>query len=231
MVLLLSVLTLINMVESVTYTGSVTSYKRLYAGDYIKSMNDNAFLALQGDGNLCLRYKTNGELIWTSNTNGNDGCELVVHTNGNVLMYCNGSFKWHSNTVRNGDDGPFTLTVHDEGYATLHDKTGNVYWYAGKDYDIKVKFKSIYDVIRIPPSMKFKAICTEIDDSRSVKTKKDIIGGQKKEVQFNNNCKKLEVRFWSWYGNWDRLGCNDDGYPPNFQIAATGSQTFQCEEG
>lgn len=81
-------------------------------------------LAMQADGNLVL-YRDGGAL-WSSGTQGQNGANATVQTDGNFVVYsAGGSARWASGT--NGAAPDALLTVQDDGNAVLYSKSA-VWW-------------------------------------------------------------------------------------------------------
>ncbi len=96
---------------------------------YLKADNDAFRFYLQGDGNLVLRNRGNGNAEWSSRTHGKGATRFVFQDDGNLVLYtAAGAALWASNTVNSGAD---TLELTNGGALLL---------YAGADIVWSVNF-------------------------------------------------------------------------------------------
>jgi hypothetical protein len=80
-----------------------------------------------------LRMQTDGNLVlyrqgtpvWSPNTWGNPGAYTVMQADGNMVIYKGATPLWHSNTWRSAADH---LVLFDDGRLELHDVAGQVIW-------------------------------------------------------------------------------------------------------
>jgi hypothetical protein len=72
----------------------------LNKGDRLISHNKQYRLIFQGDGNLVL-YKSGGQALWSTRTNGSGASRLILQYDGNLVIYkFSGGHSWASGTNR-----------------------------------------------------------------------------------------------------------------------------------
>ena len=94
---------------------------------------DGHLLILQQDGTIVL---FNNKLIpiWSTNTKGYEPVQLIMKTDGNLVLYSTIGQVWASNT--SGNPGAF-VALHDGGYIAIHrsgsqpDNSPNPLWASG----------------------------------------------------------------------------------------------------
>jgi hypothetical protein len=80
-----------------------------------------------------LRMQTDGNLVlyrqgtpvWSPNTWGNPGAYTVMQTDGNLVIYKGTTPLWHTNTYRSAAD---RLVLFDDGRLELHTTAGQLVW-------------------------------------------------------------------------------------------------------
>jgi hypothetical protein len=98
----------------------------LTAGQFVASPSDEYEFLMQDDGNAVL-YKTGGQAVWATGTNGTGADRIVMQTDGNLVVYAGGVAKWSSAT--NGDDGAH-LDVEDDGSLEILTTSGRLAWWS-----------------------------------------------------------------------------------------------------
>lgn len=72
------------------------------AGQEMTTPNRNYHLVMQGDGNLVL-YRSNGSVVWASNTPNSGASYLTMQEDGNLVLYtASGQAVWNSHTNGRG---------------------------------------------------------------------------------------------------------------------------------
>jgi hypothetical protein len=110
-----------------TYDGSdrLALGQNLLTDHYLRSANGQYLLLMQGDGNLVL-YRSNGQAVWATGTNGSGPGSVNFQADGNVVLYrSNGQAAWATATdgyATPGFSGRFQL--QDDGILVL--------WWGGK---------------------------------------------------------------------------------------------------
>ncbi|KAH9158682.1 hypothetical protein LEN26_002808 [Aphanomyces euteiches] len=80
---------------------------------------------LQDDSNLVI-FDRDRTPVWSSNTDGSGGSRLIMQNDGNLVLYSqNGVAVWETRTKGEGQ-GPYCLTLKDDGYLTIWDS--DCYW-------------------------------------------------------------------------------------------------------
>lgn len=91
---------------------------RLNAGQSVETCNGQAFLAMQGDGNLVLYRKSNGSPLWATSTYFSNGGFAVIQGDGNVVVY-DGSGRAHWSTNTHGNPGA-QFAIQDDGNLVVY---------------------------------------------------------------------------------------------------------------
>ena len=86
---------------------SLTSGESLQPGQYLQSPNGSYELIMQADGNLVLYQGTvtcptascNGDALWNSGTGGDNDAYVTMQSDGNLVVYDNGTAVWSSQTA------------------------------------------------------------------------------------------------------------------------------------
>lgn len=100
----------------------------LKADQILQSSNGEYYVAMQGDGNLVIRY-ADGRLIWARGTEGHPGAKLVLQGDGNVVIYDAANVAlWASSTV--GTSG-VELVMQNDANLVLYTATGAATWASG----------------------------------------------------------------------------------------------------
>lgn len=103
-------------------TNNLQPNESLSLNEGLISANGRYQFLLQGDGNLVLTDRSNGqEPIWNAGTNGKGANVAIMQGDGNFVIYDNSAPKpiavWESNTA--GDGGAF-LILQDDGNAVIY---------------------------------------------------------------------------------------------------------------
>jgi len=109
-----------------TYDGSnrLDAGAVLNPGRYLRSADGRYALLMQGDGNLIL-YGPGYHVLWATNTGGRTGADATVQTDGNFVLYANGSAVWTSYT---GGRGSSYLIMQSDGNAVVYRDAGGSTW-------------------------------------------------------------------------------------------------------
>jgi hypothetical protein len=94
---------------------------------------------MQGDGNLvlysgsvsCPTASCSGNALWNSGTGGDDGAYVAMQTDGNLVIYDNGTAVWSSNTA--GFSGA-DLKLQDDDNLVIYQGGGDAIWDWGSGY-------------------------------------------------------------------------------------------------
>jgi polyhydroxybutyrate depolymerase len=70
--------------------------QELERGQYLQSDNNRYRLSFQNDGNLVLRDRHTGAVLWASGTNGQRADRLVMQGDANLVIYSEGYWGWKS---------------------------------------------------------------------------------------------------------------------------------------
>jgi hypothetical protein len=111
---------------------SIMPGQHLNPGMGVRSPNGHS-LVLQQDGNLVL-FNGKRVPIWSTNTKGYEPVQLIMKTDGNLVLYSTIGQVWASNT--SGNPGAF-FAVHDDGNFAVHrsgsqaDTSTNPLWASG----------------------------------------------------------------------------------------------------
>jgi hypothetical protein len=116
---------------TITSTITPTEFKgdRLHVGEYIKTgqglqSSDQVYtLTMNLDGNLVLKSKYNENIIWQTNTKGQNA-ELTVDSTGNITIKNNDELLWQSNTAGTN----CTLVLQFDGNLILMDDAIKFKW-------------------------------------------------------------------------------------------------------
>ena len=112
--------------------GALTGGQMLHRGEDLYSDNGEYVLSLQaGDGNLVLRRRAAGYVMWSSYKPGGEVAK--VQEDHNFVVYRAGALLppnaiWYTNTAANVFDVGTTLTLGDDGYLRLTSGTGALLW-------------------------------------------------------------------------------------------------------
>ena len=85
-------------------------------------------LEMQGDGNLVLYRADVGRARWASNTAGHAGATAIMQTDGNLVVYEDGTALWSSGT--GGHLGAY-LELQDDGNLVIYGAQRSVLWASG----------------------------------------------------------------------------------------------------
>lgn len=100
---------------------------------YLVSPNTNFRLVLQGDGNVVLRNWLTRESLWSSGSQQENGTELLLQADGNlVLKTSTGEMVWSSDTA---NQGVIEARLLDSGYLVLRDAQNTVVWTTQENVD------------------------------------------------------------------------------------------------
>jgi hypothetical protein len=94
---------------------SILPGQHLIPGMGVRSPNGHS-LVLQRDGNLVL-LNSKRVPIWSTNTKGYEPVQLIMKTDGNLVLYSTNGQVWASNT--SGNPGAF-VALHDDGNLRIH---------------------------------------------------------------------------------------------------------------
>jgi hypothetical protein len=111
----------------------------LKINDCLSSENQQYYLVLQADGNLCIYKRTDqgrGTFVWGTMTNGKGVRRLELQDDGNLVLYTEGNVAvWSSKTMRHYDAKfssstykPVKLVLENDGQLVLYSETGNKAW-------------------------------------------------------------------------------------------------------
>jgi hypothetical protein len=110
--------------EAMPNCGVLKPGARLNAGASITSCSGVARLVMQSDGNLVL-YRSDGQSIWASQTNGRPASHLIMQNDGHLVIYGkDGKATWGTHT--NGRNGAY-LFVQDDGNVVLYQNNGPIW--------------------------------------------------------------------------------------------------------
>jgi hypothetical protein len=111
---------------------SILPGQHLNPGMGVRSPNGHS-LVLQQDGNLVL-FNGKRVPIWSINAKGYEPVQLIMKTDGNLVLYSTIGQVWASNT--SGNPGAF-FALHDDGNLVIHrsgsqpDNSTNALWASG----------------------------------------------------------------------------------------------------
>jgi YD repeat-containing protein len=112
-------------VTNVMYPG-----EELYAGQLLRSANEEYTLVYQGDGNLVITGPSG--VIWHSHTHGTVPGFLAMQGDGNLVLYhAYGGVAFHTST--NGNDGAFVV-LQDDGNLVVYQAGGGQYLWASFEH-------------------------------------------------------------------------------------------------
>jgi hypothetical protein len=107
------------------YIGDELNEWTLEPGAYLLSPSHEYELIMQRDGNLvlyqgavsCPTASCSGDALWNSGTGGDAGAYVTMQSDGNLVVYYNGSAVWNSNTA--GHSGS-VLTLQDDDNLVIY---------------------------------------------------------------------------------------------------------------
>lgn len=83
---------------------------------------------LQGDGNLVI-YRSDGQVVWSANTQGKGGTRLTMQSDGNLVLYtASGSAVWSTKT---SGTAASRLVMQSDGNLVLYSSGGVAVWATG----------------------------------------------------------------------------------------------------
>lgn len=103
----------------------------LNPGQYKRSPNGDFDLKYQNDGNLVLRRRSDGKILWTSRTADASAGSCVMQGDGNlVIRNAGGQIVWRSGT--GGDDFFFSrLAMQNDGNLVIYNRDDQPVWSTG----------------------------------------------------------------------------------------------------
>ncbi|KAI9170707.1 CHAP domain-containing protein [Paramyrothecium foliicola] len=108
----------------------LVTVQSIYKSQSLRAHGGVFELLLQGDGNLVL-YRTVADeiqrVLWASGSDGTVPKQLVVQTDGNVVLYTESGAVWASNTRVSGLSQTRTLVLKEDGNLVL-EENGNQIW-------------------------------------------------------------------------------------------------------
>lgn len=129
--------------DPVSGTDRLGQQQHLQSNSYLVSENGDYRFYLQTDGNLVLRDWNTRNSLWSSGTHGDDGVQLVLQDDGNLVLYtASQDAVWATNT--NGSNAS-QLILRNDGNLVLQSASGSILWATntaqGSDPDgVKVAF-------------------------------------------------------------------------------------------
>ncbi|MFL1376434.1 MULTISPECIES: hypothetical protein [unclassified Nocardiopsis] len=104
-------------------THQLTAGRTLASKRYLRSADRRYVAVMQGDGNLVL-HGPGYNVLWASNTPGNNGAQVTVQNDGNVVLYVpNRSPKWNT-----GKRSISRLVVQNDGNLVGYRSNGSAAW-------------------------------------------------------------------------------------------------------
>jgi hypothetical protein len=100
----------------------------LNKGDRLISHNKQYRLIFQGDGNLVL-YKSGGQALWSTRTNGSGASRLILQGDGNLVLYKSGGQALWS--TRTNGSGASRLILQNDGNLVIYKFSGGHSWASG----------------------------------------------------------------------------------------------------
>lgn len=118
---------------------TMLSRQVLNIDDCLSSENQQYFLQMQYDGNLCVYQRTGpnqNDFVWCSMSSGKGGTQLKLQKDGNLVIYTNRNEPvWSTSTMgyfdakyRNSNYKPVRLKLENDGVLALYSVTGNRVW-------------------------------------------------------------------------------------------------------
>ena len=106
------------------YRGSTLGTNQyLHTNDYIASPSRAFFLVLQGDGNL-VEYRSSGQPLWASNTQGNPGDFAVMQGDGNLVVYSSNNHPLWASGTGNHAAASYYLAIQNDSNVVIYGPTG-----------------------------------------------------------------------------------------------------------
>ena len=128
-----------NSQSEISARSVTTGVDRLNVGDglainqYLASSNGAYRFYLQSDGNLVLREQASGSALWSSKTNGQNGSQLVLQGDGNLVLYTStATAVWSSKTNGNAVT---RAVLQNDGNFVLYTASGSAVWATGTNQD------------------------------------------------------------------------------------------------
>jgi hypothetical protein len=121
------------------YKNTLHIGETLKAGEMLTSANDAYILKIQAiDGNLCI-YKNNRDVphpfIWCSMKSGFKKGELILQTDGNLVVFAEHVTQWSSKThpnylekFKDTLNKPVKLVLENDGSIKLYTAKGTIVW-------------------------------------------------------------------------------------------------------
>ena len=127
-ILLLSALSASATVYNTVITTRNGGEQRLNPDDYIISSNGRYKLLMQWDGNLVV-YRSDGAVIWASNSAGKGGAYALLQADYNLVVYtANRTPIWASNSNQKVYDINTQLLLSDDGSLKLSSMGNTAIW-------------------------------------------------------------------------------------------------------
>lgn len=117
--------------QPVTDSNVLASGASLYAGQFILANNGAYLLTLDAGNGILNKRRTSDEAIlwWTYNGNYYSNTQLAMQTDGNLVLYSNGTPIWYTSTQ--GHPGAYLVIQADGNLVIYPAGGGGAIWYTG----------------------------------------------------------------------------------------------------